>query len=89
MEPQNDILDVLIDLIKQGYQVKFKQGWFGTTTFQIELYKDSHHVAKTISIDELRLTTVPKAEIVLTMLRRLIWEYETYIKNLESERFLL
>lgn len=85
MEPQNDILDVLIDLTKQGYQVKFKPGWCGTTTFQIELCKDGHHVARTIDTAELRLTTAPKDEIVMHMITRLLWEYEAYVKSLEKE----
>lgn len=85
MELQNDILDVFIDLTKQGYQVKFKPGWCGTTTFQIELCKDGRHVARTIDTAELRLTTAPRAEIVLSMIRRLLWEYEVYVKSLEEE----
>lgn len=84
MEPQNDILDVLIDLTKQGYQVKFKPGWCGTTAFQIELCKDGHHVARTIDTAELRLTTASKTEIILSMITHLLWEYERYVKSLEK-----
>ena len=85
MEAQNDILDVIIDLTKQGYQVKFKPGWCGPSTFQIELYRDGHHVARTIEDLELRLTKAPKAETIMYAIKRLLWEHDAYVKNFEKE----
>ena len=85
MEAQNDILDVIIDLTKQGYQVKFKPGWDGQNTVQIELYKDGLHVAELIDISEFFQRFMKKDEMVLHALKKLLCKYDYHVGKRKKE----